>query len=89
MARSAWRRSAIWNSSGGPANGDVRHRLNVNAQQPDRQEPAARHQRSTRASATPYTIRTGRDDNGDLVFNDRPAGVGRNTERGAARSTST
>jgi hypothetical protein len=30
-----------------------------------------------------YTIRTGRDDNGDLIFNDRPAGVGRNTERGA------
>lgn len=29
-----------------------------------------------------YTIRTGRDDNGDLIFNDRPAGVGRNTERG-------
>jgi hypothetical protein len=27
----------------------------------------------------PYTITTGRDDNGDLVVNDRPAGVGRNT----------
>ena len=30
-------------------------------------------------SAAPYTITTGRDDNGDTVFNDRPAGVGRNT----------
>jgi hypothetical protein len=30
-----------------------------------------------------YTIRTGFDDNGDLIFNDRPADVGRNTERGA------
>ncbi|MEP6916212.1 MAG: hypothetical protein ABJC89_11225, partial [Acidobacteriota bacterium] len=30
-------------------------------------------------SGAPYTITTGRDDNGDLVFNDRPAGVGRNT----------
>jgi hypothetical protein len=32
-------------------------------------------------SATPLTIRTGTDDNGDLVFNDRPAGVGRNSAR--------
>ena len=32
-------------------------------------------------SALPLTIRTGTDDNGDLVFNDRPAGVGRNSER--------
>ena len=31
------------------------------------------------STGTPYTITTGRDDNGDLVFNDRPAGVGRNT----------
>lgn len=35
------------------------------------------------ASGTPYSIRTGLDDNGDLVFNDRPDGVGRNTERTA------
>jgi hypothetical protein len=32
-------------------------------------------------SGTPYNITTGRDDNGDTVFNDRPAGVGRNTAR--------
>ena len=32
-------------------------------------------------SAPPLTIRTGTDDNGDLVFNDRPAGVGRNSAR--------
>jgi len=31
--------------------------------------------------ARPLTIRTGRDDNGDSVFNDRPAGVGRNSAR--------
>lgn len=30
----------------------------------------------------PYTITTGRDDNGDTVFNDRPFGLTRNTERG-------
>jgi len=35
-------------------------------------------------SSNPYTIRTGTDDNGDLIFNDRPAGVTRNTERGDA-----
>ncbi len=33
-------------------------------------------------SGFPYTITTGRDDNGDTVFNDRPLGLGRNTERG-------
>ena len=33
------------------------------------------------SSAPPLTIRTGVDDNGDLVFNDRPAGVGRNSAR--------
>ncbi len=33
-------------------------------------------------SSFPYTITTGRDDNGDTVFNDRPFGIGRNTERG-------
>jgi hypothetical protein len=32
-------------------------------------------------SGTPYNITTGHDDNGDTVFNDRPAGVGRNTAR--------
>jgi len=36
----------------------------------------------TAASALPYTITTGRDDNGDTNFNDRPIGLGRNSERG-------
>jgi len=30
-------------------------------------------------SGLPYTITTGRDDNGDTVFNDRPAGISRNS----------
>src|SRR5262249_51771018 len=34
-------------------------------------------------SGSPYTITTGRDDNGDTVFNDRPAGVPRNSVTGA------
>src|SRR5262245_16195260 len=32
-------------------------------------------------SGTPYNLTTGRDDNGDGLFNDRPAGVERNTLR--------
>ena len=40
---------------------------------------------STAARAgAPYTITTGRDDNGDTVFNDRPAGTRRNSVTGAA-----
>jgi outer membrane receptor protein involved in Fe transport len=34
------------------------------------------------SSGSPYTIRTCFDDNRAAVPNDRPAGVGRNTERG-------
>jgi hypothetical protein len=34
-------------------------------------------------SALPYNITTGRDDNGDTISNDRPAGVTRNTGRGS------
>ena len=33
-------------------------------------------------SGMPYNITTGKDDNGDTVFLDRPAGVGRNSARG-------
>ena len=36
-------------------------------------------------SAAPYTITTGSDDNRDGLSNDRPAGIGRNSERGASR----
>ena len=36
-------------------------------------------------SGTPYNITTGRDDNGDTVSNDRPAGVTRNTGIGTAQ----
>ena len=37
------------------------------------------------SSAPPYNITTGLDNNGDSVSNDRPAGVGRNSARGAAQ----
>jgi hypothetical protein len=36
-------------------------------------------------SAVPYNITTGRDDNGDTISNDRPAGIPRNSARGAAQ----
>jgi hypothetical protein len=39
------------------------------------------------SSPRPYNITTGLDDNGDAVFNDRPAGVGRNSGRGAMQFT--
>jgi hypothetical protein len=65
----------------GPASNDVRHRLgvffganwfrNLNA-----------NLNVNLASASPYTIRTGLDDNGDQIFNDRPISVGRNSARG-------
>ena len=38
---------------------------------------------TTARTGTRYSVTTGRDDNGDTVFNDRPAGVGRNSAVGA------
>lgn len=35
------------------------------------------------SSGQPLNVTTGRDDNGDTIFNDRPAGVARNSERTA------
>ena len=65
----------------GPANFDVRHRLNlsINSQA---LKNANMFLSLNYSSAPPYTIRTGTDVNGDLIFNDRPAGAPRNTERG-------
>ena len=66
----------------GPTSGDARHRvggsINVN--------PLNSLSVSLNASyrtATPYNVTTGRDDNGDGVFNDRPAGTSRNSARGS------
>ncbi|MCX6543618.1 MAG: TonB-dependent receptor [Acidobacteria bacterium] len=64
----------------GPSFGDVRHRVYASLNSTALKNLTAMI--AIRASSgSPYTIRTGRDDNGDLLFNDRPAGVGRNTER--------
>jgi carboxypeptidase family protein len=68
----------------GPASGDVRHRFNGTINNQIIRNLLVSFSLAAN-SGTPYTIRTGRDENGDLVFNDRPAGVGRNTERTAAQ----
>jgi hypothetical protein len=68
----------------GPSSQDIRHRLfsTVNYTFPLGIRASIMNQFS---SAPPYTITTGSDDNRDGVSNDRPAGVGRNTERSASR----
>ena len=72
----------------GPSAQDVRHRLVVmfNAPLAFGIRAGVNLQAS---SPAPYTVTTGRDANGDTVFNDRPAGVGRNSERGAAQFNGT
>ena len=68
----------------GPATMDARHRVMSLAN-----FPVARRFRigtSVRIqSGLPYNITTGRDDNGDSISNDRPAGVARNSGRGTAQ----
>jgi hypothetical protein len=78
--------SGLIDDDWGPAAGDIRHRFNltVNNQIVKNLGVSVNFNAN---SAPPYSIRTGKDDNGDLVFNDRPAGVGRNTERGEGART--
>jgi hypothetical protein len=68
----------------GPSAQDVRHRVffNFNAPLANGVRLGLNIQGS---SPLPYNITTGLDTNGDTVFNDRPAGVGRNSARGAAQ----
>jgi hypothetical protein len=65
--------------------GDPRGRcapsLQYRVQQQRAQEPGA-NVNLNGSTGTPYSVRTGRDENGASVFNDRPEGV-RNTERTA------
>lgn len=71
----------------GPSSGDVRHRLTAIAYSAAFKNLTMDFSVSA-SSGAPYTIRTGRDDNGDSIFNDRPAGVGRNTLRAGWQYTS-
>jgi hypothetical protein len=68
----------------GPASQDVRHRFNAMVNVPLWAGLRA-NVNGNGSSAAPYTMTTGRDDNADGVSNDRPAGVGRNSERGRGR----
>jgi len=64
----------------GPSAFDRRHNAFVNVTSSALRNLSARFSFGG-SSAPPLTIRTGVDDNGDLIFNDRPAGVGRNSAR--------
>jgi carboxypeptidase family protein len=68
----------------GPASFDIRRRFNVNLSSSQLRNFNANLNFNV-SSAQPYTIRTGVDTNGDLLFTDRPAGVGRNSARGAGQ----
>jgi hypothetical protein len=70
----------------GPANNDVRHRLNINLNN-QIVKNLTMGINVNASSGTPYTIRTGDDDNGDSIFNDRPLFVGRNTQRADSHLT--
>ncbi len=70
----------------GPAANDVRNRFNMNFNNQIIRNVLVGF--NVNASNGPaYTLLTGRDDNGDGVFNDRPVGVGRNTLRGSGQAT--
>jgi hypothetical protein len=63
---------------------DVRHRVNVNLNnQVVRNFVLSLGVNAS--SAPPYTLLTGADNNGDGIFNDRPLGVGRNTQRASGQ----
>lgn len=68
----------------GPAAGDIRHFFSAfGSRKLKRGFGISAIVNAT--SALPYNITTGFDNNGDTVFNDRPAGFGRNSARGKAR----
>jgi hypothetical protein len=69
----------------GPANNDARHRLSGNFSQPFVGRRITAQTYWQFSSALPYTVTTGVDANGDGIFNERPAGFGRNGSRGFAQ----
>lgn len=74
----------------GPSSQDIRHRVQANLFLPPVFGVRATLNGLIYQSAAPYNITTGRDDNHDLVINDRPLDatgrvIGRNSARGSAR----
>jgi len=72
--------SGTFDTEWGPGGGDVRQRISGGFSTSAVRNVSASFTWSA-ASGAPYTLTTGLDDNGDLIFNDRPAGVSRNTLR--------
>lgn len=72
--------TGVLDSEWGPAANDVRYRFNAAFNNQVIRNVLMSFMVNA-ASGAPYTVRTGSDDNGDGIFNDRPAGVGRNTLR--------
>ena len=70
----------------GPANNDMRHRANLSINN-QILKGLGIGLNANFQSGLPYTLRTGIDENGDLIFNDRPDGVARNSERAAEHLT--
>jgi hypothetical protein len=70
----------------GPSIGDVHHRVNIGLNSQALRNLSVSLNLSA-ASGSPYNITTGRDDNGDFFFTDRPAGYSRNAGRGAGSWT--
>jgi hypothetical protein len=72
--------SGVPTTEWGPAGADIRHRLNAGLTSTAVRNVSVSMTLNT-TSGQAYTQTTGLDDNGDLIFNDRPAGVGRGTLR--------
>ena len=71
---------------GAPISRDVRHRLNFTFNNQIVRNFLVGFNLNT-GSAPPYSLLSGSDDNGDGIFNDRPAGEGRNTLRASGSTT--
>jgi len=72
------------NAEWGLAATDVRHRANITFNNQIIRNVLV-SLNFTGSTGAAYTLLTGRDDNGDGVFNDRPAGIGRNTLRASGQ----
>jgi hypothetical protein len=73
------------NAEWGPAANDVRQRVNISFNNQIVRNVLVGLNVSA-SSGDAYTLLTGRDDNGDGIFNDRPAGTGRNTLRATGQT---
>jgi hypothetical protein len=70
----------------GPSNGDIRSRLNFGVNTSALKNTNLNISLNA-STGSPYNITAGTDTNGDLFFNDRPAGYSRNAGRGKGQYT--